>query len=100
MQKQSYNPYKEERKALKQKLFTIRRFTEGEKVRLDQELKDIKTFYESQPNFTTWSDFPEKWDIGDPNKVKEHSFAFNELDKEKFRKVLGQSYETIVKLAD
>lgn len=88
--------FKEERKKLKQKLFTIRRFVEGESVKMDSELKELKKRYESLPNFTNWSDFPEKWDIGDPNKVKEHSFAFNEIDELRHKKTLGQSYETIV----
>jgi hypothetical protein len=38
---------REERKQLKQKLFKIRRFVEGEKgVKLDSELKELKEQYE------------------------------------------------------
>ena len=59
-----------ERKEIKQKLFFIRRFTEGENLKLDKELKELKKTYESLPNFTSWSDFPDKWDIGDPYSVK------------------------------
>lgn len=87
---------KEERKLIKQKLFTIRRYVEGEFVKLNTELRDLKGIYESLPGFTSWSDFPEKWDIGDPNSVKKNAYAFNEIDAENFKKAFGKPYETII----
>jgi len=92
------NPLREERKLLKQKLFSIRRHVGGEHVRLTPELRELKSFYESLPNFTKWSDFPEKWDVGDPNSVKKNSVTFNDVDKANREKILGKSYETIVHL--
>lgn len=85
-----------ERKLIKQKLFTIRRFTEGENVKLNKELKDLKKIYENLPGFTSWSDFPEKWDIGDPYKVKKNAYAFDNLDSENFKRAFEKPYETIV----
>jgi hypothetical protein len=87
---------KEERRELKQKLFTIRRFVEGEQVKLNPELKQLKQTYESLPGFTSWSDFPEKWDIGDPHSVKINAYAFDETDAENFKKAFGKPYETII----
>jgi hypothetical protein len=87
---------KQERKTIKQKLFTIRRFTEGENVRLDGDLKELKKTYESLPGFTSWSDFPEKWDIGDPNHVKKGAYIFDDVDAENFKKAFGKPYETII----
>ena len=86
----------QERKELKQKLFFIRRFTEGENVKLDKELKELKKKYESLSNFTSWSDFPEKWDIGDPHSVKRNAYTFDKLDSENFKKAFGKPYETII----
>jgi len=85
-----------ERKEIKQKLFFIRRFTEGENLKLDKELKELKKTYESLPNFTSWSDFPEKWDIGDPYSVKKTAYIFDEIDAENFKKAFGKPYETII----
>jgi hypothetical protein len=87
---------KNERRELKQKLFTIRRFVEGEQVKLNSELKELKKIYEELPGFTYWSDFPEKWDIGDPNSVKKGAYAFNAIDSDNYKKAFGKSYETIV----
>jgi hypothetical protein len=87
---------KEERKLIKQKLFTIRRSVEGEFVKLNSELRELKKTYESLPGFTSWSDFPEKWDIGDPYSVKKGAYAFNEIDSNNFKKAFGKPYETIV----
>lgn len=87
---------REERRQLKQKLFTIRRWYEGENVELTDELKAIKKRYESKDDFSSWSGFPEKWDIGDPFGVKQTSVSFNEVDKANYAKMLGKSYGTIV----
>jgi hypothetical protein len=90
------NGLKEERKLIKQKLFTIRRNVEGEFVKLDSELRELKKTYESLPGFTSWSDFPDRWDIGDPHNVKKGAYAFNEVDSKNFQKAFGKPYETIV----
>jgi hypothetical protein len=87
---------KEERKLIKQKLFTIRRYVEGEQVKLNSELRDLKKIYESLPGFTNWSEFPDRWDIGDPHSVKSNAYAFNEIDSKNFQKAFGKPYETIV----
>jgi len=87
---------KEERRQLKQKLFTIRRFTEGELTKIDKELRELKKTFENLQGFTSWSDFPEKWDIGDPHNVKKTAYAFDELDVENFKKAFGKPYETII----
>jgi hypothetical protein len=85
-----------ERRELKQKLFTIRRYVEGEQVKLNSELRDLKKTYECLPNFTSWSGFPELWDIGDPYSVKKTAYVFDELDAENFKKAFNKPYETIV----
>jgi hypothetical protein len=90
------NNLREERRLIKQKLFTIRRFVEGEFVKLNQELRELKKTYEELPGFTKWSDFPDRWDIGDPNSVKKGAYAFNEIDSDNFKKSFGKPYETIV----
>jgi hypothetical protein len=90
------NIQKEERKLIKQKLFTIRRNVEGEFVKLNSELRELKKTYETLPGFTNWSDFPEKWDIGDPYSVKKEAYAFSEIDSKNFKKAFGKPYETIV----
>lgn len=90
---------RQERRQLKQKLFTIRRWYEGEDVELTDELKAIKKRYEASKSFTSWSDFPEKWDIGDPFGVKQTAAVFNDVDKANYQKMLGKSYGTIVKMA-
>jgi hypothetical protein len=87
---------KEERKLIKQKLFTIRRHIEGEQVKLTSELRGLKKTYESLPGFTNWSEFPDRWDIGDPHSVKKNAYAFNEIDSKNFKKAFGKPYETIV----
>jgi hypothetical protein len=87
---------KEERKLIKQKLFTIRRNVEGEFVKLNTELRELKKVYEELPGFTNWSDFPDRWDIGDPHSVKKGAYAFNEIDANNFKKSFGKPYETIV----
>jgi len=90
------NELKEERKLLKQKLFTIRRYVEGEFIKLNTELRDLKKTYESLPGFTSWSDFPDRWDIGDPHSVKKGAYTFNEIDSKNFKKAFGKPYETII----
>jgi hypothetical protein len=92
----SFNEKQIERRELKQKLFSIRRYVEGEQVKLNAELRKLKKTYEDLPGFTTWSDFPEKWDIGDPYNVKEQAYAFDEIDSENFKKAFGKPYETII----
>ena len=87
---------KEERRNLKQQLFMIRRFVEGEPVKLNKELIELKKKYEELPSFSSWSTFPEKWDIGDPHSVKKHSYAFNDVDALNFEKAFGKPYETII----
>jgi len=94
---------RKERRELKQKLFFIRRLLEGQPLKLDAELQALKKQFEEMPGFTCWEDFPEKWDIGDPNKVKEATLrgndkAFNDLDKQNVEKILGKPYFTIVHL--
>lgn len=94
----SYAEAREERKLLKQKLFTIRRVVEGHPLKLSKELLELKMHYESHPMFTSWSDFPEKWEIGDPNYVKEHSPIFNDVDKANLQRVLGKPYSEVIRL--
>jgi hypothetical protein len=84
-----------ERKKLKQDLFKIRRFTEGKNVEMTPELYDLKKKYENTPGFTSWSDFPDRWDIGDPFKVKEKAWG-NEVDRKNFARAFGKSYEEII----
>ena len=86
---------RQERRELKQQLFFIRRYVEGENVKLDQKLKDLKKKYEELEGFTSWSEFPDRWDIGDPNKVKMGVWG-NEVDKINFEKAFGKPYETII----
>lgn len=88
-----------ERRKLKQKLFAIRRYEEGdEQVTLTPELQELKTEYEAMRNFTSWHDFPDRWDIGDPNEVKKGSPIFNDVDKENLKRILGKPYSFIVHL--
>lgn len=87
-----------ERRKLKQKLFKIRLHEEGADVELTQEMLDLKAEYESMRNFTTWHDFPDRWDIGDPNEVKKGSPIFNDVDKENLKRILGKPYSFIVHL--
>lgn len=85
------------RKTLKQKLFSIRRFVEGDSsVEMSDELSELKDWYENVPGFTSWSDFPEKWDVGDPHRVKEASFSFNDVDKRNFERSFNKEYTEIV----
>lgn len=89
------------RRELKQKLFTIRRHVEGEDVKLTKELKDLKTQYEALSNFTSWSDFPERWDIGDPMWVKRMYIegsdkTTSDVDKRNYERLQGVPYEKIV----
>lgn len=93
-----YKNDRNERRELKQKLFFIRRYMEGEYLKLNAELKDLKAQYEALEGFTSWSDFPERWDIGDPNKVKANSYAFSAVDTLNVQKICGKSYDTIVHL--
>jgi hypothetical protein len=93
-----YTEARLERRTLKQKLFQIRLFIEGDLEELTNELQDLKDQYEASDGFTTWSDFPDKWDIGDPNGVKRGSFAFNDVDKRNFKRIDGVPYDTIVHL--
>lgn len=86
---------RQERKLLKQKLFYIRRHIEGEDIELTAEHKKLKKEYEALPNFTSWSGFPDKWDIGDPNSVKDGAWG-NEVDRRNFEKAFGKSYQDIV----
>ena len=65
-------------------------------VKLNSELRELKKLYESLPGFTTWSDFPDRWDIGDPNSVKKYAYAFSEVESKNFKKAFGKPYETIV----
>lgn len=84
-----------ERRELKQKLFFIRRFTEGEPVKLSAELRQLKETYEALPGFTSWSGFPDKWDIGDPNRVKSGAWG-NEVDRRNFERAFGKGYQDII----
>jgi hypothetical protein len=88
------NP-RQERRQLKQKLFLIRRFIEGEDVTLTPEHETLKAAYEKQPNFTNWSDFPERWDVGDPHRVKKGSYG-NEVDQMNFSRAFGKPLTEII----
>lgn len=87
--------HRNERRQLKQQLFHIRRHVEGERVRLTDEHKQLKKEYEALPNFSNWSDFPDRWDIGDPHSVKEGAWG-NELDRRNFMLSFGKPYLHIV----
>ena len=87
---------REERRTLKQQLFTIRRYVDGEDVKMTKELEALKAKYESLTGFTNWTDFPDKWDVGDPHSVKKGAYAFNEVDQKNFERAFGKPYETIV----
>lgn len=89
---------REERRTLKQKLFTIRRYVEGENVKLTKEMRELKAKYESTEGFSSWSDFPHVWDIGDPNFVKKGSPAFSSAEYQNFQRIAGQPYDAIVRL--
>lgn len=93
-----YADARRERRELKQRLFYIRRFMSGENLELDVEHKRLKKLYESMSEFTSWEDFPESWDVGDPNRVKASAHLFNHTDKENTSRIAGKSYNTIVKL--
>jgi hypothetical protein len=84
-----------ERRELKQKLFHIRRFVEGEQVKLSAEHRKLKSEYESFPDFTGWSGFPDKWDIVDPNRVKIGAWG-NEVDRRNFEKAFDKTYKDII----
>lgn len=93
--------YRQERRQLKQELFAIRRHVEGEDVKLTKRLKELKEQYEAVPGFTSWSDFPEKWDIGDPNQVKINYVMFEDAsvkwaDKRDYKKAMGSGLDEIV----
>jgi hypothetical protein len=94
----SYAEARNERRALKQKLFAIRRKVEGEMVEMTPELVALKAKYEKLPNFPGWSLFPERWDVGDPHGVKQSAYASNEVDTRNFARLLGKSYEDIISL--
>jgi hypothetical protein len=94
----TYEQARQERRALKQKLFYIRRAVAGEPVQLNSELRELKTQYEALPGFTTWLDFPEKWEIGDPHNTKISAPQFNDVDKANQGRVLGKPYLTIIHL--
>jgi hypothetical protein len=96
--KLSWSDARHERRQLKQKLFKIRLAEEGADIELTQELLDLKEEYESMRNFTSWQDFPDRWDIGDPNEVKKGSPIFNDVDKENLNRILGKPYSFIVHL--
>lgn len=87
--------FRQERRELKQQLFRIRRYIEGENVKLDEGLRKLKKEYEENPRFTCWSDFPEKWDIGDPHSVKRGSWG-NETDLENFTRAFDKPYTAII----
>lgn len=98
-----YREARHERRTLKQKLFTIRRHVEGEPVKLTKELEALKIKYEMLPGFTSWSGFPEKWDIGDPHGVKAvyinmQDASIGDVDRRNFSKLQGKTYEDIVVL--
>ena len=94
----SYAEARNERRALKQKLFAIRRKVEGEMVEMTPELIALKAKYEKLPGFPGWSLFPERWDIGDPHGVKQGAYMSSEVDQRNFARILGKGYEEIVSL--
>lgn len=99
----SFKNDREERRNLKQKLFQIRLFVEGDRESLTSELKKLRQKYEKQENFTSWSDFPEKWDIGDPKGVKSGYINMDDpslspVDKANFKKLQGREFEEIIHL--
>ena len=92
-----------ERRTLKQQLFTIRRFVEGEDVELTAELEALKAEYEAIPGFTSWSDFPELWDIGDPYGVKaayivDNDPSISDAERGNYQRLQGKPYSEIVPL--
>lgn len=97
-EKMSWSDARQERRTLRQKLFSIRRFTEGKNVQLDGELRALKKRYEEMPGFTKWGDFPEGWDIGDPNRVREHMECFNDVDRMNIEKILDKPYDNIISM--
>lgn len=97
-EKMSWADAREERRTLRQKLFFIRRFMEGHRLKLDGELQDLKKKYEEMPGFTGWDGFPEKWDIGDPNRVREHMECFNDIDRMNIEKILDKPYDNIISM--
>lgn len=94
----NYGDARRERRGLKQRLFTIRRFVEGEVVDLPPDLFELKARFEAKPGFTSWSDFPERWDVGDPHGVKQSAYASTDADRENIRRIQGKSLDDIVKL--
>jgi hypothetical protein len=89
---------RQERRKLKQQLFKIRRKLEGADITLTEEQLALKAKYEKMRGFTSWHDFPEHWDIGDPNEVKRGSPCFNDIDRNNLEKILGKPYDYIVHL--
>lgn len=92
----NYIDARQERRGLKQKLFTIRRYVEGEAVELNDELLTLKKNFEAKKEFTSWGGFPESWDIGDPHGVKQGAYTFDERDEYKFSKIHGKKLFDIV----
>lgn len=89
-----------ERRTLKQKLFYIRRAVEGEPLHLNAELIELKTQYEAHPKFTKWTDFPERWEIGDPYNTKESNPQFNDVDRLNLERILGKPYSEVIPLVN
>jgi len=71
---------RQERRTLRQKLYLIRLTIEAEKELTKDQLKLAKK-YEDLDNFPGWSGFPDRWDIGDPKKVRRYRTMHNPDDK-------------------
>lgn len=86
-----------ERRAIKQKLFRIRLCIEEGKP-VPEDLLILKKVYESNKSFTSWLDFPDKWDIGDPMQTK-RGFALTKLQEQNYERLFKKKLKDIVFLA-
>lgn len=96
--KMKYSEARQERRKLKQALYKIRLKEEGKDIELTNEHLKLKKQYEALEGFTSWKDFPDKWDIGDPYSVKKRGYIFDDIDKKNYEKIAGKPYLSINKL--
>lgn len=67
------------------------------------ELEALKSQYEAVEGFTSWSDFPELWDIGDPFGVKasyivDNDPSISDAERGNYQRLQGKPYDEIVPL--